>query len=281
MCCSVDTTNSDQRDTKKEYFRSKFLKKFKVLETPAVLAEGRAIDPKNSVLTDPTTPDSLFTQSSTLICYGMLPDTVSFYSLIFYAPASTYVPVVSTFDKNGDRIDSKSIEFGCWDGGPDEYFCEGEVVIDNAMNLSLSHTILCSNCGNLSTNPIKYFNYGNGVFNSSGQIELNAQIPCDSIYTITDQIPQFQKSNADLYKYIGENLVVNSECRAEGGIVMQFDCVIDKKGNVVSFEILNLDSACAKEVLKALNGFPKWQPAKLNGEPTCARVRLRMDIKFG
>ncbi|HCW09042.1 MAG TPA: hypothetical protein DGG95_16925 [Cytophagales bacterium] len=124
--------------------------------------------------TDPKSSDSLFTQSSTLVCYGMLADTSRFYTLIFYAPAATLIPVITTFDKTGERIYDQGVDFGCWDGGPYSYECDGQIKIDSKMNLNLEHVTTCFDCDSTSSKPVKYFEKRKGKIRNDGMIELEA-----------------------------------------------------------------------------------------------------------
>jgi hypothetical protein len=53
----------DQDNLKANYFKNTFLKKFKRLDLPTNIIEGKQIDPKKLTSNDPKSLDSLFTQS--------------------------------------------------------------------------------------------------------------------------------------------------------------------------------------------------------------------------
>ena len=109
------------------------------------------------------------------MCYGILTDTSSFYTLIFYAPTVTFIPVISTYDKKGNRISDKGIDFGCWDGGPYDYSCDGHLTVDNKMNLNLEHVTICNDCDSTSTEPVKFIEKRKGKITNNGQVELEAR----------------------------------------------------------------------------------------------------------
>ena len=175
ISCSGQRETTKQEDAKLGYFKNTFLKKFKILQLPCDIGEGKGVASKNLPTTDPKTLDSLFTQSTsvTLLCYGMLSDTARFYTLVFYAPAVTYVPVLVTFDKNGSKIHDRSVDFGCWDGGPDNYECDGHLTVDKNLNLNFEHVTTCYGCDSTSTAPKLYIDKGKGKIGKDGQIKLN------------------------------------------------------------------------------------------------------------
>jgi hypothetical protein len=164
---------SNEIDVKAAYFKNTFLKKFKVIEFPSEIGEWKKIQSEQLLSTDPKTLDTLIVKTGTVLkCYGRLADTSRFYILIFYAPAVTYIPSVCTFDKKGNRIDGKSFDFGCWDGGPGEYSCDGRLTIDKEMNLRLDHVTTCYDCDTISKKPTQYFDKGEGEIKNDGHIEF-------------------------------------------------------------------------------------------------------------
>jgi hypothetical protein len=172
ISCSRHQPTTEQENPRSDYFKNTFLKKFKIIGLPCEIGEGKRIYTAKLLSTDPGTLDSLFIQSSSLLCYGLLADTSRFYTLVFYAPAVTYVPILSTFDKLGNKIFDYGIDFGCWDGGPGEYDCEGHLLIDKEMNLNFEHVITCYDCDSTSSKPIQYIDKRKGKIESDGQIEL-------------------------------------------------------------------------------------------------------------
>jgi len=228
LCCSPKNGAIEKEKLKEEYFKTVFIKKFKVLQLPLEICEGKRIS-NNFPITNPDTLDSLFTESGTLRCYGMLADTTKFYTVIFYAPAVTYVPVLSTFDKKGNRIYDQGIDFGCWDGGPGEYDCNGYLRIDSSLNLDLRHTVTCYDCGSTLSSPKKYFKSGKGKIKQDGRIELITESKCDSIYKHVDELPTFRNGYSDLYKYVSQRVHFKPECLNNVGIEMMMDLVIDEE----------------------------------------------------
>lgn len=126
FCLSCSHSSSKQEDKYVNYFRHEFLNKFKTIELPLDISDqvGIGIHSKPFSRVNPESLDSLFVKYP-LVCYGKLADTTDFYTLIFY-PTNVQgpFPILSTYDKNGNRIFSQEISFGCWDG-MGEYDCEG------------------------------------------------------------------------------------------------------------------------------------------------------------
>jgi len=171
-CRQQTTSDNDLVDLKAKYFKDEFIKKFKVMSIPSVLPEGKQLDLESIPDTNPNSLDSLITGRWYLQCYGMFPDTSNFYTLFFYAPAATMIPVIETYDKYGNKISGEGIDMGCWDGGPVDYDCEGSVTIDSDFNIRLSHTTTCYDCDSTSTKPTKYLDSREGKINKTGLIEF-------------------------------------------------------------------------------------------------------------
>ena len=57
--------------------------------------------------------DTLFVKNRDGVkCYGLLPDTSTYYSIIYFYPAEIYYPVVISYDKNGSLIDEIRLNLG-------------------------------------------------------------------------------------------------------------------------------------------------------------------------
>lgn len=94
-----------------------FLNKFKILSLPlAIRSDGNAgIEVTGLERLNEQSNDTLFAKADYFnesYCYGMLPDTTSFYTLIFYHPAAEYYPVVATYSKTGFLISQESLFHG-------------------------------------------------------------------------------------------------------------------------------------------------------------------------
>lgn len=161
-----------QNSVKTSYFKNTFLKKFKILDLPCVIGEGKNIDSMKLIKTDPKSMDSLIILSDEMICYGLLSDTSRFFALIYYAPAVTYIPVLKTYDKYGNEISSKGIDFGCWDGGPFSYKCDGHIKVNNKMIIDIDHVTTCFDCDSTSKESIIYSETRKGKILENGVIEL-------------------------------------------------------------------------------------------------------------
>ncbi|WP_188500504.1 hypothetical protein [Pontibacter amylolyticus] len=127
-CSSSDSTeavddelieNSISEDTSASRIRlfKLFLKKFKNLSLPIeIRSDGFArLDVTGLERLNEQSNDTLFAKADYFnesFCYGMLPDTTSFYTLIFYHPAAEYYPVVATYSKSGFLINQENLFHG-------------------------------------------------------------------------------------------------------------------------------------------------------------------------
>jgi hypothetical protein len=96
--------------------------------------------------------------------------------MIMYAPAAQSIPVLMTFDPEGNRISEASIDFGCWDGGPYDYTCKGGFVINRDMTISLNHETIVTKSYDVRDSteifPAKYPYSWKGKILNNGTIEL-------------------------------------------------------------------------------------------------------------
>ncbi|MCX6236485.1 MAG: hypothetical protein NTY07_02820 [Bacteroidia bacterium] len=161
---------------KSKYFETEFLNKFKILQLPCVIGEAKNIDLKSLIKTDPASLDSLITLSEKMFCYGMLADTSKFITLIFYAQAEKYIPVLITYDKHGNEISNEGIDFGCWDGGPCIYKCDGHIRITKSLTINIEHVTTCFSCNDsVYKKPLRYPESRNGKILKNGSIVIEKQ----------------------------------------------------------------------------------------------------------
>ena len=82
-----------------------------------------------------------------------------------------------------------------------------------------------------------------------------------------EQMPEFPGGEAELMKFIGENLrypTSASELGIEGRVTIRF--VVSKTGDVINVEVIRgLDPACDKEAIRVVKLMPKWIPGRQNG----------------
>jgi protein TonB len=61
-----------------------------------------------------------------------------------------------------------------------------------------------------------------------------------------------------------------------GGYVL-IDAVVDETGKVADMKVISGNSVLTSAATEALRKW-KYEPARLNGQPTSAHVRVRMDF---
>lgn len=82
-----------------------------------------------------------------------------------------------------------------------------------------------------------------------------------------EQMPSFPGGEAELMKFIGDNLrypTSASELGIEGRVTIRF--VVSKTGEVKDVEVIRgLDPACDKEAIRVVKMMPNWIPGRQNG----------------
>ncbi len=113
--------------------------------------------------------------------YGMLADTSSFYSLIYFATADDNYPVLITYSKSGQQLSEHSLLLrGCGSDCGLKY-CSNSARIDNKLSIKLSDTAhyegMCDSAGNYSPNSDSTFIYSKtGVIDKGGIIKMGEEV---------------------------------------------------------------------------------------------------------
>lgn len=103
--------------------------------------------------------------------------------------------------------------------------------------------------------------------------------PCDSVYTIVDQMPIYGKGTQDLMHHLMQNLKFKKPCRPEE--LKRFLWTINKEGKMVDIDLIGLEGKCKAEIIEQLKSFPAWTPGRLNGNPVCVRMILPIHFRPG
>ena len=102
----------------------------------------------------------------------------------------------------------------------------------------------------------------------------------DSIYFLTDSMPQFPGGDEALIKFLGKNIRYPSPAREkkiEGKVVVTF--IVERDGSISSMKVLRgIGSGCDEESLRALKTMPKWLPGKMKGKEV--RVQMNLPVRF-
>jgi len=102
----------------------------------------------------------------------------------------------------------------------------------------------------------------------------------NKVFDIVEQDPQFPGGNAELMKWIKDNLnypVVAQENGVQGRVTVGF--VVEKDGSITDVRIdRGVDPSLDKEALRVVSKMPRWIPGQQNGQKV--RVRYRVPITF-
>ena len=100
------------------------------------------------------------------------------------------------------------------------------------------------------------------------------------IYHTVEQMPQFPGGDAELLKYIRDNMRYPQaalENNIQGRVIVQF--VVGKDGNVTNVQVLKgVDRLCDQEAVRVIESMPRWIPGKHNGQ--AVRVYYRVPVSF-
>lgn len=182
--CSSVSVNDDISDTavKTQKKSSKtnlkfreFLKKFELLRLPLTIKIDEInLDPTKQL----TEKDNVFIKyqdPGAIYAYGILPDTTDNFKIIWLQPADDYIPIITTFTKDGKKIDSKYIGVGgC---GVDCCFeCSEVIVINKDLTTFSADSIKSCECdsnGPDENTTRRYIRYQMGKILKTGKINIS------------------------------------------------------------------------------------------------------------
>ena len=179
QACSTDTSKLQKSNvTKLVYPNHKFrtfLNKFKLLNLPFTLILGEtnlALERKLNA------NDNLFIkykETGDIYAYGMLPDTMDTFKIIWLQPADDYIPILTTFTRSGKKINSEFIGVGgC---GVDCCFsCNEHITVKQDLSIFAVDSIKtceCDSSGPKENTTIKYIVYKKGRILVGGKIRMS------------------------------------------------------------------------------------------------------------
>ncbi|GAC1309002.1 MAG: hypothetical protein NVSMB24_23700 [Mucilaginibacter sp.] len=153
-----------------------FLKKFKILSLPLTIrtletggGTSQKLNVKDNVFIKSEYPDEIY-------AYGILPDTANIYKVIWLQPAEMEVPVLTTFTKNGKKINEEYLGVGgC--GSDCGFSCSEFITINRDFTIFSGDSVESTDCdtsGNLKPNTTKkYIRYKTGKVLKSGKIKMS------------------------------------------------------------------------------------------------------------
>ena len=95
--------------------------------------------------------------------------------------------------------------------------------------------------------------------------------------------PQFPGGDAELLKYIQDNIKYSLEAKnngVQGRVIVQF--VVKADGSIADAQVIKpVERSLDVEALRIVNGMPRWQPATLQGIPIDKRFTLPVTFRLG
>lgn len=100
------------------------------------------------------------------------------------------------------------------------------------------------------------------------------------IFTVVEDQPVFPGGIKAMYEFLGDNLkypAAASRAYVSGRVFLSF--VVTETGEIADIQVLKgLGFGCDEEAVRVLKTFPKWTPAKQNGQ--AVNVRYNLPINF-
>ncbi len=99
---------------------------------------------------------------------------------------------------------------------------------------------------------------------------------------MVEQKPSFPGGDAEMYKWLGQNIVyppAASEEGVQGRVVVEF--VVGKDGSITNARVVRQrHPALDKEALRVVRAMPKWIPGRNNGQPVKVTYTLPVTFKL-
>ena len=100
------------------------------------------------------------------------------------------------------------------------------------------------------------------------------------IFLVVEDRPQFPGGDAELMKYLQQNIQYPKEAQEQGKqgrVIVQF--VVNKDGSICEDTIIrSVDPQLDAEAIRVIRSMPNWTPGKQKGEPV--RVRFTIPVTF-
>lgn len=99
---------------------------------------------------------------------------------------------------------------------------------------------------------------------------------------MVEQKPQFPGGEAEMYKWLGNNIVYPPAAAEEGvsgRVVVEF--VVGKDGSITNVKVVRpRHPALDKEAVRVVKAMPKWIPGRNNGQPVKVTYTLPVTFKL-
>ncbi len=104
----------------------------------------------------------------------------------------------------------------------------------------------------------------------------------DSIYRVSDAMPQYPGGPNEMMRYIQENIKYPQSAidnKIEGRVFVTF--VVEKDGSITNAAVMRgIDKECDAEALRVVSSMPKWNPGQHKGEVVRTQFTIPIIYKF-
>ena len=108
------------------------------------------------------------------------------------------------------------------------------------------------------------------------------QVTQDSLYRVTEVMPQYPGGPNEMMKYIQENIKYPQSAidnKIEGRVFVSF--VVEKDGSITNAAVMRgIDKECDAEALRVVASMPKWTPGQHKGEVVRTQFTIPIYYKF-
>ena len=109
-----------------------------------------------------------------------------------------------------------------------------------------------------------------------------AVVSQDSIYRVSEVMPQYPGGPNEMMRYIQENIKYPQSAKAnkiEGRVYVTF--VVEKDGSITNAAVIRgIDKECDAEALRVVSSMPKWNPGQHKGEVVRTQFTIPIYYKF-
>jgi len=106
------------------------------------------------------------------------------------------------------------------------------------------------------------------------------QVEAAPVFTIVEEMPSFTGGEANLYKYLHDNIKYPEEAKElgiQGRVYVTF--VVETDGSITDIKVVRgIGGGCDEEAIRVVKSMPHWTPGKQRGVPV--RVQFNLPIKF-
>ena len=109
-----------------------------------------------------------------------------------------------------------------------------------------------------------------------------AVVSQDSIYRVSEVMPQYPGGPNEIMRYIQENIKYPQSAKdnkIEGRVFVTF--VVEKDGSITNAAVIRgIDKECDAEALRVVSSMPKWNPGQQDGKNVRTQFTIPIIYKF-